>query len=131
MFEKCGLRDVLFNINKYKFYILGVMIVFVLFGFLISYSTPKETTEVTISSGQWISSASYMVTLSSDAVTDDSSVDQVKDKEISMANTFANILKADFSMEKIYNALLERYTKEDLIYGLSLSVSPESLSFSL
>lgn len=49
-----------------------------------------------------------------------------------MAASYAAILASDFSREQIYNNLLTKYTKQDLINHLSLDISEEELTaFSL
>lgn len=123
MFEKCGLRDIFYHIWKHKFFIFAVSVCFFLVGCVFS-SDNTEKTKKDYVKGHWVASASYLVSDASGSLSGD-----VAEKEISLANTYSNILKADFSSEAIYNNLLQEYTAEELVAGLSIPVSAELLSF--
>lgn len=129
MFEKCGLRDVFYAIWKFKYFIVGVTAVFLLAGLMMSGGEDDSAVTVSPAEGKWIASACYLVSASEDADLGGSAVDQVQDKDISMAYTFSNILNADYSAEMIYNRLLEKYTKKEIIDGFNLGVSEDTLTF--
>lgn len=129
MFEKCGLRDIFYAIWKFKYFIIGVTVVFLLAGLMMSGGKNDSADVVSSAEGKWIASACYLVSASEAADSGDSGADQVQDKDISMAYTFSNLLKADYSAEVIYNHLLEKYTKREIIDGFQLGVSEDTLTF--
>lgn len=129
MFEKCGLRDIFYAIWKFKYFIIGVTVVFLLAGLMMSGGKNDSADVVSSAEGKWIASACYLVSVPEDAEIGGSDGDSVRDKEISMAYTYSNILSADYSAEMIYNRLLEKYTKQEIIDGFRLGVSEDTLTF--
>lgn len=133
MFEKCGIRDILYHIYKSRAFVIAVTVSFLVLGIVVFavntlMSKPAEKSE----RGIWVASACYLVTLDPSVDVGRSTIDQIKSEEESMAATYAAILSSDFSREQIYDHLLTKYTKKDLIDNLELQVEEDELTaFSL
>lgn len=132
MFEKCGLRDILYRLYRYKWGIFLVTLVFLLggiglyiFGGQADDGTPVQNNEGT---AVWVASASYLVKLD-DTHTVGNAAENATQEEMYMAQTCLGILTSDYSVKQVYETLLETYTPQELIDGLNLDVTPQTLSY--
>ena len=133
MFERCGIRDVLFHAGRCRWFILIVTGAFLLAGTAVyawrsrAADKPADTAD-----GVWIASASYLVSLDPSVDIGKATMEQVNTKEESMAASLNLLLTADFSRERIFNKLLENYTPRQIVDALELKIDPNQLtSFAL
>ncbi|RAQ30615.1 hypothetical protein DPQ25_03770 [Hydrogeniiclostridium mannosilyticum] len=121
MFEKCGFRDVMARIWRYKIFILIVTALFVILG--IGISAMKSSGQSTLErEGNWIATASYL--------TEDQAATAEGDRSIQFAATVAGVLGSDYARYQINEILLQAFTKEDIIKYAGLSVPADEYSSS-
>lgn len=130
MFEKCGLRDIFYRIWKCKWWVLGVTVFFFLMGIILSAGNRDADDPLSLTAeanGRWAASASYLVA-SDPSAADNKNGDGIESADLSLAHTYAEILHADFSAEKIMDRLLQKYTMDELVSGLFWDVTADTVS---
>ncbi len=129
MFEKCGLRDVFYRIWMYKFWILGVITIFFLLGFFLfpTNNEDEPMSHLVDANGHWAASASYLVS-SESGLSDEAGENETDSTDLKLAHTYAEILHADFSAEKLLTQLRQKYSMDELINNLSWDVTEETVS---
>lgn len=134
MFEKCGFNDIMFRVWRYKKWIALATAVAMLMG-VAAYITGVngKVSENDTEELHWVISSSYLVELQDTAQTgaSEASKDGSSDA-VSMANAVKAILMSDYTRERVYHQMREKYTAEQIIDALQLTVEDSLLtSFSL
>lgn len=120
MFEKCGLRDILYRIWKNKVWICLVMVLALALGAVAGmHHTTEQKKEL------WNVSASYLVELNQPVAPTQG---ETETAERTMAFSALAILTSDYTRSQVYHELTEKFSKEEIIHALSLDVTPEELS---
>ncbi len=134
MFEKCGMNDILFGIWKKKWLIVAVVLAFALLGAAYWGMEKSENSFaedlLSPSNAQWVASSSFTVVGENPGGNTSGSGEG--SAENSAAQSVLTLALADYRREVMLDALLEKYTPQEIIEALDLSTSPEKLSlFSL
>lgn len=126
MFEKCGILDVFYAIKKNLVLIAAATLIGSIIGFTLSALQPNSSQGNTQGKDFYVASACFLVQADNNALTN--KIDSLSELEIQKAESVTAIVKADFTREKIFNKLLEKYSKEDIIQCFDLNCDVDSLS---
>ncbi len=134
MFEKCGMNDIFFGIWKKKWLITAVVFAFALLGAAYWGMEKSENSFaedlLSPSNAQWVASSSFTVVGENPGGNDSSSGEDSVENPV--AQSVLTLALADYRREVMLEALLEKYTPEEIIEALDLSTSPQKLTlFSL
>lgn len=128
MFEKCGFNDIMFRVWRYKKWIALATVVAMLIG-VAAYITGvnRKVSENDTEELHWVVSASYLV-----ETLDTAKADDAETSKDDMANAVKAILMSDYTRERVYHQIQEKYTAEQIIEALQLTVEePLLTSFAL
>lgn len=128
MFEKCGIRDVFYAIHKNIKFIALVTCIFLVLGIVLSVFSSNNDKDVIVSveKEDWVASACYSVKYREKSTNE--TAEEVLNAEQLVAKTIFSLLNADFTREKIYNTLLQKYSKADIIDAFDLECTEENLN---
>lgn len=128
MFEKCGIIDIFYAIRKNIKFIALVTCAFLVLGICLSvFSTNiDETVGISDEKEELVASACYSVKYREKPANE--TTEEALNAEQMIARTIISLLKADFTREKIYTTLLQKYSKADIIEAFDLDCREENLN---